>query len=146
MTGSDLHIHDLALADLDGDGDLDAFATLANRGPHEVWFNDGIGYFDTHQTLPAPLGHSVALGDLDGDGDIDAVTAHGAPTGGYLKLWLNDGSGTFTDSQLMLGEVFSSAVALGDLDNDGDLDIFSTHTRWNQQGEGEPDKIWLNQE
>jgi hypothetical protein len=146
MTRRDLHIHDLALADLNGDGDLDAFATLANRGPHQVWFNDGTGYFDTHQTLPAPLGHGVALGDLDGDGDIDAVTAHGAPTGGYLKIWLNDGSGTFTDSQLTLGEGFCSAVALGDLDADGDLDIFSAHTRWNHQGEGEPDKVWLNLE
>jgi Tol biopolymer transport system component/formylglycine-generating enzyme required for sulfatase activity len=145
MTGSNLHIHDLSLGDFDGDGDLDAFAAIANGGPHEVWLNDGAGLFSQFQSLSAPLAHGISLGDIDGDGDIDAVTAHGAPTGGHARIWLNDGNGSFADSQLRLGSAFSSAIALGDLDNDGDLDAFTTHTQWGQRGNGEPAMVWLNE-
>jgi formylglycine-generating enzyme required for sulfatase activity len=144
MTGSNLHIHDLALGDVDDDGDLDAIAALANGGPHEVWLNDGVGSFSRSQTLQSPMAHGVSLGDLDGDGDLDAVTAHGTQTGGQTRVWLNDGIGSFEDSQLILGSAFGSAVALGDLDQDGDLDIYVTHTKWNHQGDGEPDIVWMN--
>jgi formylglycine-generating enzyme required for sulfatase activity len=144
-TGSNLHIHDLFLGDVDGDGDLDAFAALANGGPHEVWLNDGAGLFSQFQKLHAPLAHGVSLGDIDGDRDLDVVTAHGPITGGHARIWLNNGYGAFTDSQLRLGSAFSSAIALGDIDNDGDLDAFVTHNQWNHQGYGEPDKVWLNE-
>ena len=144
ITSTNLHIHGLSLGDLDNDGDLDAIAALANGGPHEVWFNDGTGLFEPFQALSAPFAHGVALGDMDGDGDLDAATAHGYNSGGYAKVWLNDGSGSFIDSQLKLGNSFSSAIALGDMDNDGDLDIFATHTQWQYQGDGESNKVWLN--
>ena len=145
MTRSTLHIHDLSLGDLDADGDLDAFAALANGGPHEVWLNDGAGLFSQFQSLSAPLAHGISLGDIDGDGDLDAVTAHGQQTGGHAQIWLNNSYGSFADSQLRLGSTFSSAIALGDLDNDGDLDIMTTHNQWNHQGNGEPDLVWLNE-
>jgi len=37
----------------------------------------------------------VTLGDLDGDGDLDAWVANLSQAN---RVWLNDGSGTFTDS------------------------------------------------
>lgn len=143
ITEGDLHIHGMALGDLDWDGDLDAFVTLANGAPHQVWINDGGGGFSISQTLPAPLGHAVALGDMDGDGDVDAVTGHGYSPDGHIRLWLNDGKGKFMDSSLVLGDHFTGAVVVGDLDLDLDLDIISAQSLWNEDI-GPPDLIWLN--
>jgi hypothetical protein len=110
----------VALGDLDGDGDLDAF--VANCGPSFVWLNDGTGKFtDSGQRLgPEYCSVDVALGDLDGDGDLDAFLA----SSDFGTVWLNDGSGIFTDSGQILGDTAGSGVALGDLDGDSDLDAF----------------------
>ena len=66
----------VALGDLDGDGDLDAW--VANVGGSDaVWINDGTGTFtDSGLKLGTGASVSVALGDLDGDGDIDAWIAN----------------------------------------------------------------------
>jgi hypothetical protein len=144
LSPASIHVHGLALGDVDGDGDLDAFMAIASGDPNEVWLNAGgvqggtLGTFsDSGQRLPGPLAHSVSLGDLDGDGDMDAFVAHGDPwRGSSDTVWLNDGGvqggtpGTFTDSGLRLGELASYAVGLGDLDNDGDLDAFVAHSDW----------------
>jgi hypothetical protein len=67
------------------------------------------------------------LGDLDGDDDLDLFAAILAPSQGKNtdpadRVLINDGSGNFTASGQRLGETDSTAVALGDLDRDGDLD------------------------
>ncbi len=136
----------VALADLDGDGDLDAF--VANRGQENtVWRNsDGLGTFFL-VTQDAPLGDSgsqdVALGDIDGDGDIDAFVAnrnaYGATGNLANHVWLNDGTGKFTDSGQALGSSYSFGVDLGDIDGDGDLDAFVANV-----GNAEPSQLLLN--
>lgn len=78
----------------------------------------------------------VASGDLDHDGDVDLVLANlDQPS---ATIWLNDGMGSFSPHPYTLGfgtEEYE-AVALGDLDNDGDLDaIFATL---------EAEAVWLN--
>jgi len=69
----------VALGDLDGDGDLDAYTanTSPSGSPNRVWDNDGTGIFtDSGQTLGTNTTAWVALGDLDRDGDLDAYTAN----------------------------------------------------------------------
>jgi hypothetical protein len=117
--------YDIALGDLDGDGDLDAFfANGESDGlqPNAVWINQGAGIFkDSGQSLGNTDTHQVALGDLDGDGDLDAVEA------GWRLLYRNDGHGVFSKTSLGDGPVMGSYtrhVSLGDLDLDGDLDMF----------------------
>ncbi len=91
---------DLALGDLDGDGDLDA---LVANGPHgntgsQVWLNDGLGLFSKYgEELSAGMG--LDLGDLDQDGDLDVIIVSWDAVG---RIWLNDGMGRFSDSYQIL--------------------------------------------
>jgi hypothetical protein len=127
---SDYGTRTVALGDLDGDGDLDAFlgnsssvrdadSAMRENEPNTVWLNDGAGRFgDTGQRLGNLGTTAVALGDLDGDGDLDAFTGHNGPA----EAWLNDGAGHFSDGGQRLGDEITRFVFLNDLDGDGDLD------------------------
>jgi hypothetical protein len=148
LSPAEVHIHGMDLGDVDNDGDLDAFFAIASREPVQLWFNDGFGAF-THrdQKLNSHMTHAVRLGDFDGDGDLDAFTAQGDRwRGSSDKVWLNDGTGNFTDSGLSLGQTYSTGVAVADLDGDKDLDVFVTHGKlWGDGDDGEPDTVWLNE-
>ena len=68
-----------------------------------------------------------AVGDFDRDGDQDLFVLGGS--GGLDKLFINDGTGHFTDQALDWGVLANhrgTGAAVGDYDNDGDLDIFVT--------------------
>ena len=137
---------DVALGDLDGDADLDAF--VANSTADKVWLNQGglqsgtPGVFaDSGQSLgtATPQSRGVALADLDGDADLDAFVA----TAGGNAVWINQGGdqggtpGNFASSGQSLGSAFTEDVALGDLDGDGDPDAFTAN--WY-----EGNRVWLN--
>ncbi|HTE04874.1 MAG TPA: VCBS repeat-containing protein, partial [Planctomycetota bacterium] len=72
-----LLLTDVALADLDRDGDLDAAACqhedfTPSSGPLVVFTNDGAGHFAATAELPVHA-RSLASGDMDGDGFTDLV-------------------------------------------------------------------------
>src|SRR5262245_11569729 len=72
--------------------------------------------------LPADVDRTYALvlGDVDGDGDLDALLGGDLPpaNAGQSRLYLNRGSGIFTDAtaQLPASVDIVEAVALGDVD------------------------------
>ncbi|MAE66758.1 MAG: hypothetical protein CMJ18_21020, partial [Phycisphaeraceae bacterium] len=126
----------MALGDLDGDGDLDAFETNGSVEGNRIWLGDGSGGFsDSLQSLGSTDSRAVGLGDVDGDGDLDAVVAN---YNSGNRLWRNDGSGGFTDVGVDVGSGRSRGVSLGDVDGDGDPDAVFANSA------GEADELWLN--
>ena len=76
----------MALSDIDGDGDPDAFVSNSNGKSNKLWINDGTGKFAEHsQGLGTSNSMGLALGDVDGDGDLDAFVANMSPN----TVWLN---------------------------------------------------------
>ena len=128
----------VALGDVDGDGDLDAIFANSNTAPEQVWKNDGTGAFTQFATFGNGDTYDVALGDLDGDGDLDAFAGNRLSDD---TIWLNDGTGIFTLHDSVSSD-WTQDVALGDLDRDGDLDaILATNpgafTVWLNDGTGD---------
>ena len=79
----------VALGDLDSDGDLDAvFSNM--HAESEVWLNGGSGRFTTSNQRLGSEAHGVGIGDLDGDGDLDIFIARYGQ-GGPNTGWLNQG-------------------------------------------------------
>lgn len=109
----------VALGDVDGDGDVDVLTT--GYPSNTLWLNSGGVWTDSHQDLGSGA-HAVALGDLDGDGDLDAFVGYGGFYDDIPNRVLLNTGGVFTDSGQSLGNDKTLAVALGDLDGDGDLD------------------------
>jgi len=95
-------------------------------------FNGGSG----EKLLPETMGAGVAFIDYDGDGDQDLLFVNSAPWPGHVvdppptqRLYRNDGKGRFEDVTKEAGldrTFYGQGAAIGDYDNDGDLDVYIT--------------------
>lgn len=130
----------IAWGDLDGDGDVDYFGKRWGKG-YVVQINDGNGQLNEGWKMndaQSTLG-GIALADFDSDGDLDALILNGfRDTGSFpSRLFLNDGSGQFTDSGQILNKTRGADVTVGDLDLNGNLDVFIANMDL-------PNEVWLN--
>lgn len=138
-------------ADLDNDADIDLFVTHLVAQSNTLYDNLGgsLGFEDVTgvrgmaaSSLPF-TGFGTAAFDVDLDGDLDLMVVNGRvlrgelhpgvdldpPWDGYAEpnlLYLNDGHGSFTlaSAGSLPGDVeISRALAVGDMDGDGALDL-----------------------
>ena len=122
----------VALGDFYNDGNQDILLTgySSTGAVSQVWRNPGNSAFtNINARLPGVLYSAVALGDFDNDGNLDILltgTTNGFGTGAITELWHNLGNGTFTNVPTGLPGVSQGAVAWGDFDQDGRLDILLT--------------------
>jgi hypothetical protein len=113
----------LALADLDGDGDLDVAAARNGStaiAPVAVLRGNGNGTLGPATTFGSGgRAVSVAVGDLNVDGKKDLILC--GPSG--IRVLLGNGDGTFgTQASYVAGISFES-VAIGDVNGDGKPDV-----------------------
>ncbi len=118
--------------DYDNDGDLDVYA--ADRSGDNKLFRNDNGRFTPVFAGAGPTDARPTVGacwfDMDADGDLDLYLAN--QSGATDALWRNDGE-SFTDVAPALGLTGPPRTkaeggvgcAIGDYDNDGDLDIFT---------------------
>lgn len=124
----------IALADLDGDGLLDAVAGSEFTQEIAVWRGGGgQGDFATGEVVAMANGlvRDLLTGDLDRDGDVDLCIVTQGPAVSWLE---NTGQGSFAEPVVLfaMGAVLPDARAgtrLVDMDGDGWLDVLTSLDR-----------------
>jgi hypothetical protein len=123
----------LASGDFNGDGYLDLAVARTDYNTVQVLLNNGDGSFqDGVDYITGGQTFAVATGDLDGDGNLDLVVSN-IYGEGTLSVLLGSGDGSFhPPSEFAVGD-FNLAnpyhIVLGDLNNDGVLDLAVTIRR-----------------
>ncbi len=125
-----------AFADLDQDGDLDAFIGAKN-GTTTFYRNDGTVLTPNFTVVAEGVDLSLqgtyanpTFADIDGDGDMDTFIGHNYD-GGHIDFFINSTTATVAHFNPPSGDAFGLSqsginvvASFADIDRDGDLDAF----------------------
>ncbi len=128
--------------DIDNDGDYDCFITNHDY-PSQLLLNDGAGNFTdiTQQSGLIVNGLAIQgfLRDFDNDGYVDLIVA-----GTEQYLYRNNGDLTFTAVTAPFNDNPMESCAIGDLNNDGHLDIYAGYANTFNNPSSIEDVLWIN--
>lgn len=128
----------MAVCDMDGDG-RDDIAILDNSEHVYIKYQQADGTFITEDygTIDGsvnPAGQwGWAIGDIDNDGHKDIVSGGSYDGTHYMRI---SSIGVFTLQDLNGPNIFTQCMSLGDLDNNGRVDVFACH-------DDGPPNIWF---
>ena len=118
---------DVAVVDLDGDGDLEPLYVTVD----EVVYHDNLGGGDFGDPVVIAAGlddpRSVAGADVDTDGDLDFVIGSRSER---AFAWYENAEGGFVEHFVTDEGWGDYAMAVGDIDGDGDPDVLTTRHAW----------------
>jgi hypothetical protein len=135
----------VAIGDFNGDQKPDlAAAPGAYETRVSVFLNTGDGTLGPGQGYGIVPADSVVVGDVNGDGSLDLVTASAEEHD--FSVYLNRGDGTFDEGGLdpFGAEGTPLAVAIGDLNGDGKLDLAASANTNNAWEGGPTISVYLN--
>ena len=124
----------VAVADYNNDGYLDMYFVAGSGGTNQLYKNQGDNTFievasEAGIAISGVKGSGPTFADIDGDGWLDLFV--GAVDDDQYYLFKNNRNGTFTDittsSGLLMTAANSVSSTFGDIDNDGDIDMFISH-------------------
>ena len=124
-TGSGTGPAFVAVGDFNRDGKLDLAVANSNSSNVSVLLGNGDGTFQTavnYDVGGAPT--SIAVGDFNHDGKLDLAVAVPVPgPSTYVSVLLGNGDGTFQTAVNYNAPYAPDAVAVGDFNGDGNLDL-----------------------
>jgi hypothetical protein len=143
-----LHALDVALVDVDGDGDLDAVLAV-EMGANRLYINDGRGHFTWQQGALGTKAHDsehVLSADFNRDGYLDLIFV--AEEDHAHQLFLGGPGGVFTEASERLPEMSEgNGLAVGDVNGDGLPDIVVGNSAEERPGKPRASGqnfLWLN--
>jgi len=120
----------VAVADLNGDGVLDAVRLSGNA----VYVNLGKSPsgWNAHTMYPiGGAGSEVIVADVNGDGKLDIIVSNAGGTTatdlGAVYLLLNNGDGTFKSATTLTAGPYPQSIAAADFNGDGKVDLAVTN-------------------
>jgi hypothetical protein len=121
----------LAVADLNGNGNLDIVVTNPTSGDISVLMGRGDGTFAPQERFDAgPAPNAIVIGDFNGDGIPDLAVLSASAGYSTLAILMGRGDGTFLPAQLIITPVFNSLsydnLQAADLTGNGKLDLLVT--------------------